>query len=173
MEDPRLTQIAEYQMAIIDCKKNSEYQSLMSKHRGPLDQKLLDRHRLKITSLQAKIKAIEDAMLAERPKQISNKHKELRHPVNPALHRLATAKIPDGPKNNHFKISRGKMVVDRTEHEKIVNSQQLDNFLEGRPTENVKPVSASVDLIQVENEVFDFDNFDDMENFDEPLPDFL
>lgn len=174
MEDPRLQQIAELQLATLEIKRNPAYQTLMSKDRGPSDQKNLEKFRLKISSNDAKIKYIETSMMQDKPKLKPAIRGELRHPANPALQRLATEKKPNGPKNKNFAIARHKMAVDRAKHQEIVDSGQLSAFLDGRPAEPLSSETPQEPAVVEAVEFEDFaDDFGDELFYDEPLPDDL
>jgi hypothetical protein len=110
--DQHLKQIELYEAEKITIKNNAKYKELMAKNRGDLDNKLLDRFRIRLTSLDAKIALLQKEIDEQKPKpEPKPVFQNLRHPTNPALQRLATARNPDGPRNKFSRINRSTLGV--------------------------------------------------------------
>lgn len=126
--------IKNYRSEILKVKNNVEYQKLMTKNRGPGDDKQLEKYRLLITSFEAKIKEVETkqaataVMVANRRPVVPNKY--LCHPTNPAVKRIATAYNPAGPSNTNMTVNRSQMKSRASKHEDILQTDELETFLD-------------------------------------------
>lgn len=144
--------IEQYKSDIDRIKRSSEYIKLATRHRGDLDQKNFDKFRLRITQLENRIKELQPK--AGVPRRIVPRDAPARHPVNPAIARIATEPLPGAKRNENIIINKSKLATSRVEHTKIIESKELDDFIYG-PSDNA-----------------DDNLFDDM-LFDEPLPEDL
>jgi hypothetical protein len=147
--------VEQYLEEINNIKRNPKYIKLASSHRGELDQKNFDKFRLKLANLQAKLdilQADEKKLGVQTPK---SKPAVIRHPVNPAIARVAAEPLPGAKDNTKIIINKSKLAPNRDEHNKIVASNQLAELMTGK----------------IEPEQVDLDIFDDLVFDEEPLPD--
>jgi hypothetical protein len=147
---------AEQLRAEIDrIKSDPEYIKLSRQHRGELEQKNFDKYRLRIIGLEAKIKASKPAVDAKKP--VSRQTGPIRHPVNPAVARLAREPAPGAKDKEKIVINKSKTVANRDAHAALVKTNEVDLFING---------PSSVQDDPVNNDIFDELVFDD-----EPMPD--
>jgi hypothetical protein len=144
--------IEQYRAEIDRIKSSHEYISLASKHRGDLDQKNFDKFRLRIKGLEAKMAALNPATAGKKGPAVPTG--PIRHPVNPAIARIAREPASDAKNKEKIVINQTKLIINREKHDELVRSNELDLFING-PTE-----TDNVDVL------------DDILFDDEPMPDF-
>jgi len=143
--------VDQYRVEIDRIKSSPEYISLASKHRGDLDQKNFDKFRLRIRGLEAKMAALKPAEPIKKAPLVSTG--PIRHPVNPAIARIAREPAPDAKGTEKIVINQTKLVTNREKHNDLVKSKEVDLFIHG-PDES--------DNLDILDDIF----FDD-----EPMPD--
>jgi hypothetical protein len=120
--------IEQYQLEINAIKSNPEYMALLSKHRGDLDQKHLNTFRLRIKKLEARMASLKTEPAKSAVRKPTG---PIRHPVNPALARIASEPLPGARKQERVIIKKSKMVPNRKNHTQLVESSEVDEFING------------------------------------------
>jgi hypothetical protein len=123
-----------YKQEIRDLKSDPTYKALMIKQRrNASEEKQLERYKLRISACETKcalLVAEEEKKAAVVAKAVAVvPAKYLRHPKNPAIERLATARNPDGPQNMRTVVDRSRVRVDRTAHKAILESNALESLV--------------------------------------------
>jgi len=145
----------DYKTEIFRIKSDPNYIKLASKHRGELDQKNFDKYKLKIAGLEAKMKLLEPSpVIKSKVKSTTS----IKHPINPAIARMAREPNPNAKNKEKVIIKKSHMIVDRTSHAALVKSNEVDIFING-------PNASENNTEEINNDIFD-----DL-LFEEPMPD--